>query len=102
MAAIEWYDHNKQGFSYEDSSENSASLCIAYQCGRMQLMRKLDDRKPYLIDTGMFIKSCKWNPNGNVLAVCGSISDTDSASPKGCIQFYSSRAQHLRTLRVPG
>lgn len=30
LAAIEWYDHNKQGFSYEDASENAASLCIAY------------------------------------------------------------------------
>lgn len=101
LAAIEWYDHNRQGFSYEDSSDNSASLCIAYQCGRMQLMRKLDDRKPYLIDTGMFIRSCKWNPNGNVLAVCGSMSENGTEA-KGVIQFYSSRAQHLRTLRVPG
>lgn len=38
-------------------------------------MRSLDDRKPYLIDTGMFVRSIKWNPNGNVLAVCGSISE---------------------------
>lgn len=102
LAAIEWYDHNRQGFSYEDASDNSACLCIAYQCGRMQLMRKLDDRKPYLIDTGMFVRSVKWNPNGNVLAVCGSMSENGSTEAKGVIQFYSSRAQHLRTLRVPG
>jgi WD repeat-containing protein 35 len=65
-------------------------------------MRKLDDRKPYLIDTGMFIKCCKWNPNGNVLAVCGSFTEGGTNEPKGCIQFYSNRGQHLRTLRVPG
>lgn len=35
LAAIEWYDSNRQGFSYEDQDENSAQLCIAYQCGRM-------------------------------------------------------------------
>lgn len=35
LVGIEWYDHNKQGFSYEDSSGDSACLCIAYQCGRM-------------------------------------------------------------------
>ena len=101
LAGIEWYDHNKQGFSYEDASENAACLCIAYQCGRMQLMRKISDPKPFLVDTGMFIKSCKWNPNGNVLAVCGSISE-NGGEPRGVIQFYSSRGQHLRSLRVPG
>jgi WD repeat-containing protein 35 len=39
------------------------------------MMRKLDDSKPYLIDTGMLIKCAKWNPNGNVLAVCGSLTE---------------------------
>jgi hypothetical protein len=47
-------------------------------------MRKLNDPKPYLVDTGMFIKSCKWNPNGNVFAVCGSVSE-NGTEPKGCI-----------------
>ncbi len=67
----------------------------------MQLMKKLGDTKPYLVDTGMFIKGCKWNPNGNVLAVCGSIAEQGN-DPKGVVQFYSSRGQHLRSLRVPG
>lgn len=84
LAAIEWYDHNKQGFSYEDASENSACLCIAYQCGRLQLMRKLQDPKPFLVDTGMFIKKVKWNPNGNVLAVCGSFPEA-GGEPKGVV-----------------
>jgi WD repeat-containing protein 35 len=55
--------------------ENAAQLCIAYKCGRMQLMKSLTDDKPQLIDTGMLIKSCKWSPNGNVLAVAGSLLD---------------------------
>jgi WD repeat-containing protein 35 len=63
-------------------------------------MKKLDDTKPYLVDTGMFIKEVKWNPNGNVLAVCGSV--TEEEGPRGVVQFYSSKGQHLRTLRVPG
>lgn len=45
---------------------------------------KTYDPKPYLVDTGMFIKSCKWNPNGNVFAVCGSVSE-NGTEPKGCI-----------------
>lgn len=64
-------------------------------------MKKLGDTKPYLVDTGMFIKGCKWNPNGNVLAVCGSIAENGN-DPKGVVQFYSSKGQHLRSLRVPG
>lgn len=88
LAAIEWYDSNRQGFGYEDVDENSASLCIAYQCGRLQLMKSLTDEMPILIDTGMFIKSIKWNPNGNVLGVAGSLLDAPEGN-KGTIQFYS-------------
>jgi len=88
LAAIEWYDSNRQGFGYEDVDENSASLCIAYQCGRLQLMKSLTDEMPILIDTGMFIKSIKWNPNGNVLGVAGSLLDAPEGN-KGTVQFYS-------------
>jgi hypothetical protein len=41
----------------------------------MQMMRNLTDDKPQLIDTGMLIKCCKWSPNGNLLAVAGSLLD---------------------------
>jgi WD repeat-containing protein 35 len=64
------------------------------------MMRKLSDPKPYLVDTGMIVKQVKWNPNGNVLAVCGSIQEGQDA--RGIIQFYSNKGQHLRSLRVPG
>lgn len=47
-------------------------------------MRDLGDARPYLIDTGMFIRSIKWNPNGNVLAVCGAITE-DGHEQRGCI-----------------
>lgn len=36
-------------------------------------MRKETDDRPILVDTGMHIKNAKWNPNGNVLAVAGSL-----------------------------
>mmetsp|Transcript_26680 Transcript_26680/g.20009 ORF Transcript_26680/g.20009 Transcript_26680/m.20009 type:complete len:133 (-) Transcript_26680:738-1136(-) len=100
LAAIEWYDTNRQGFSYEDLDENAAQLCIAYRCGRMQLMRKENDELPILVDTGMQIKCVKWNPNGNVLAVVGAL--TESQDGKGIVQFYSAYGTHLRSLRVPG
>jgi len=36
-------------------------------------MRKETDDSPIVLDTGMFIKGAKWNPNGNVLAIAGSL-----------------------------
>lgn len=38
-------------------------------------MRKETDDRPILVDTGMNIKNVKWNPNGNVLAVAGSLNE---------------------------
>ncbi len=35
LAALEWYDSNKQGFSYEDMDENACNLAIIYKCGRV-------------------------------------------------------------------
>jgi WD repeat-containing protein 35 len=66
----------------------------------MQLMRKETDDRPILVDTGMNIKSCKWNPNGNVLAVAGSL--IENSDGKGIVQFYSAYGVHLRSLKVPG
>jgi WD repeat-containing protein 35 len=84
LAAIEWYDSNRQGFSYEDQDEKAPALCIAYQCGRMQLMKNMTDDAPILVDTGMLIKHVKWNPNGNVLAVSGS-SIEEVEGHKSCV-----------------
>jgi hypothetical protein len=30
LASIEWYDSNRQGFSYEDIDDNATQLVIAY------------------------------------------------------------------------
>ena len=66
----------------------------------MQLMRNMTDDSPILVDTGMFIKHVKWNPNGNVLAVSGS-SIEEVEGHKSCVQFYNAFGVHLRSLRVP-
>jgi hypothetical protein len=46
-------------------------------------MKKEIDDRPILIDTGMNIRGCKWNPNGNVLGVCGSL--IESSDGKGIV-----------------
>jgi WD repeat-containing protein 35 len=64
------------------------------------MMKNLTDDKPQLIDTGMLIKCCKWSPNGNLLAVAGSLLDGPEGT-KGIVQFYNPLGYHLRSLRVP-
>jgi len=63
-------------------------------------MRKETDDRPVLVDTGMLIKTVKWNPNGNVLAVVGSL--MENSDGRGIVQFYNPYGQHIRSLRVPG
>lgn len=63
-------------------------------------MKSLTDDSPTLIDSGMLVKSVKWSPNGNVLAVAGSLIDGPEGS-KGTVQFYNAQGTHLRSLRVP-
>lgn len=46
-------------------------------------MRKETDDRPILVDTGMNIRTCKWNPNGNVLAVVGSL--VENSDGKGIV-----------------
>jgi hypothetical protein len=46
-------------------------------------MHKETDDRPTLVDTGMHIKGAKWNPNGNVLAVVGSL--VESSDGKGIV-----------------
>lgn len=63
-------------------------------------MKSLTDERPLCIDTNMLIKSCKWSPNGNVLAVAGSLLDAPENN-KGVVQFYNPLGHHIRSLRVP-
>jgi len=36
-------------------------------------MKSETDDQPIVIDTAMNLAQAKWNPNGNVLAICGSM-----------------------------
>jgi hypothetical protein len=53
-------------------------------------MKSPTDDNPRIVDTGMFIKSVKWNPNGNVLAIAGSLLE-ETEGGKGVVQFYNSQ-----------
>ena len=49
-------------------------LIVGYECGRLQLLKnERDVVSPIMIDTMMKIFSIKWNHNGTIFAVAGSI-----------------------------
>mmetsp|Transcript_25379 Transcript_25379/g.58463 ORF Transcript_25379/g.58463 Transcript_25379/m.58463 type:complete len:1193 (+) Transcript_25379:116-3694(+) len=98
LSGICWYD------GLEGMPDPTApSLALAYENGRVQLMRHEVDEKPILIDTGMFISRVAWNTNGTVMAVAGQQPSRSSGDKEfSMVQFYSPFGIHLRTLRVPG
>jgi WD repeat-containing protein 35 len=46
-------------------------LCIAYQQGRLILMKNDKDDDPIAVDTSMVLSKLKWNPSGTMIAVAG-------------------------------
>lgn len=93
LSTVEWYPGAK-------SSEalNQASLIIAYQCGRFQLMKSETDNMPSNIDSGIQINEVKWNPRGDVFAISGALSEGDTVS--GVIQFYDAFGSYIRVIKI--
>ena len=111
LAAVEWYN-GLQGYI----EPQVPSLAIAFENGRVQIMRHEMDEQPVLINTGLNICTAKWNSNGSILAVAGATTasrsttpsaDSSSPSPSSSaasqvVQFYTPFGKHLKTLKVPG
>uniref|UniRef100_A0A0G4GH72 Uncharacterized protein n=1 Tax=Chromera velia CCMP2878 TaxID=1169474 RepID=A0A0G4GH72_9ALVE len=110
IASICWHEGGGDG-----SDTSRCSLAVAFENGRVQLMRSEADDKPLLIDTAMRVSgAAHWNPAGTVLAIAGV--QTLVGGPGGdkgdkgggggreanVVQFYSNTGLHLRSLRVPG
>ena len=62
-------------------------------------MTNEQDDYPIAFHTGLEIVRVRWNPNGNVLAVSGIL--TDNYEKRAVVNFYNNIGDHLRTLRVP-
>ena len=45
----------------------------------MQFMCNETDPSPTIVDTGMRITQIRWSPNGNILAVAGSVKDSSNS-----------------------
>lgn len=93
LACISWNSPLKV---YNPEDVSFPGLCIAYQNGRIQLMKHENDEASIAIDTNMTISCVSWNNTGKILAVSGSL-PTDG----GVVQFYSNTGVHMRTLVVP-
>lgn len=81
------------------TDEAPAGLCIAYQCGRIILLRNEKDDDPIAVDTSMQLSKIKWNPTGNLLAAAGSSTEFDEK--KGIVKFFDGKGNHLRNLKIP-
>jgi len=100
IIGIHWYD-GTQGFV----EPNAPTLTIAFEHGKVQVTRGQHDENPVLIDTGLKLSQCRWNPNGSVLALSGTQRCTLPSGQKrdmNMVQFYSPSGHHLATLKVPG
>ncbi|KAG0617618.1 hypothetical protein M758_4G003000 [Ceratodon purpureus] len=97
IVAIDWYN-GLEGYS----DPNAPSLALAFQLGRIQLMRHEMDEEPILLELQMMITSIKWSPDGEVVGVVGSDVSTNGKAPSSIVQLFSHTGMHLRTLRVPG
>lgn len=93
LAAIEWYEGSKM-----HTDDTPPGLCIAYENGRIQLMRNEKDDSPVVFDASINILSVKWNPSGNIFAISGFL--YEGSETRGVVQFYDNQGYHLRSLTV--
>jgi len=100
LIGIAWYN-GLSGYV----EPNVPSLAIAYENGRVQIMRDDVDDAPILIDTGMQASKISWNTFGSVLAISGTKYEAVQGGGQRevqMVQFYNPFGKHLRTLKVPG
>lgn len=53
------------------ADDGPVGLCIAYEQGRLILMKNDKDDDPIAVDTSMILTKIKWNPSGTIIAVAG-------------------------------
>lgn len=81
------------------SDDCPVGLCVAYEQGRMILMKNDKDDDPIAVDTSMILSKIKWNPSGTIIAVAGC--SLDYEEKKAIVKFFDGKGNHLKNLRVP-
>jgi WD repeat-containing protein 35 len=125
VVGFHWYDNTGPPTRSHGNVESAPNCCIAFSDGMVQLTRGaeatgLSSAATQILDSGMKIKSLRWNPDGTVVALAGVIrqegqgrssGDDAKGEAKGSsrptkqinvIKFYDAFGQLLRLLKVPG
>lgn len=83
VIALDWYDGM---MGYEDVEQVlqyinchmmafvevlQATLAVVYENGHAQILQKETDTHPVVINASMTVRCAKWNPQGTILALCG-------------------------------
>jgi WD repeat-containing protein 35 len=95
IKAIEWYD-GVEGYAFPDVP----CLVVAFDNGRVQVMRSEEDARPVLIDCGLALVQARWNSTGTVLALAGT--RTVGGKEVSEVQFYTPWGRYITALKVPG
>ena len=94
LAGIDWFEDAQM---YSD--DGPVGLCIAYEQGRLILMKNDKDEDPIAVDTSMILTKVKWNPTGTMLAVAGS--SLEFEEKRAVVKFFDGKGNHLKNLRIP-
>lgn len=96
VVGIKWFNN----ISVPKSSE-TPTLAIAFENGRIQLMRYESDDSAIVFDAELRITSICWNNSGTILAVTGCL-ESESDNKRNSVKFYSNSGELVQSLRVPG
>ncbi|KAJ3028245.1 UNVERIFIED_CONTAM: WD repeat-containing protein 35 [Siphonaria sp. JEL0065] len=100
ISSMDWYN-GSNGYV----EPRAPCLAIAFENGKIQIMRDDKDQSPLVLDTNMRFLNVKWNNFGSVLAVSGiqfARSSQGEEKEVSVVQFYDPFGQYLRSLKVPG
>ncbi|CAG2168264.1 unnamed protein product [Oppiella nova] len=97
VIGIKWFNGSTQA----KARESSQALAIAFETGRVQLMRHESDDNPVVFDADIRVSSICWNTTGTVLSVTG-CADTEGDNRRNFVKFYDQSGRLVQTLRVPG
>jgi len=83
-------------------STNQSELCIAFENGNLQISVGIDDiMKSIIVDSGLNISNCRWNYDGTVLAVSGTLK-SEPGKTINAIKFFNKSGNFLRMVKIPG
>ncbi len=110
-ANLNHYYASLAGNASRGSDKLPATLCIAFENGKIQLSRGEDDTTSELIETDLVqVDHVRWSTKGQYLAVVGSqrpsnlgnSSKSDRNVTLNMVKFFDAHGRFIRSLKIPG